>query len=247
MIPSLIVFVSPAMLYRSFVELSHFHASLSTSSILNLFPDESHIPSIVALDPPIDFSIQTLDIFILDHPLMNRWKMNRLKPPSPELGSPTSASPEDLAHYIPLHHSTWVRSIPANSLNYHCYTTLATLYKPHTYHKASTNHLWQIAMKEELDALSKNHTRDLVTLPPGSLWLVVSGSTGSRFALIGPLSTLNLILLQKGFTQEYRIDYEETFASVARISSVRALLAVAATRKWDFFRWMLKMLSLMGS
>ena len=63
MIPSLIVFVSPAMLYRSFVELSHFHASLSTSSILNLFPNESHIPSIVALDPPIDFSIQTLDIF----------------------------------------------------------------------------------------------------------------------------------------------------------------------------------------
>ena len=27
--------------------------------------------------------------------------------------------------------------------------------------------LWQIAMKEKLDALSKNHTWDLVTLPPG--------------------------------------------------------------------------------
>ena len=78
-------------------------------------------------------------------------------------------------------------------------------------------------MKEELDTLSKNHTWDLVTLPPGSLWLVVSGSTGSRFALIGPLSIINLIFLQKGFTQEYRIDYEETFAPVARISSVRAL------------------------
>ena len=95
-------------------------------------------------------------------------------------------------------------------------------------------------MKEELDALSKNHTRDLVTLPPrksvvGCLWLVVSGSTGSRFALIGPLSTINLILLQKGFTQEYRIDYEETFAPVARISFVRAFLAIAAASNWDFF------------
>ena len=32
----------------------------------------------------------------------------------------------------------------------------------------------------------------------------------------------------KGFTQEYEIDYKETFAPVARISSIHALLAVAA-------------------
>ena len=42
-------------------------------------------------------------------------------------------------------------------------------------------------------------------------------------------------LIVKGFTQEYGIDYEETFAPVARISYVRALLAVAAASKWDLF------------
>jgi hypothetical protein len=33
----------------------------------------------------------------------------------------------------------------------------------------------------------------------------------------------------RGFTQEYGVDYEETFAPVACLSSVRALLAVAAS------------------
>ena len=42
-------------------------------------------------------------------------------------------------------------------------------------------------------------------------------------------------LVAKSFTQEYEIDYEETFASVARISSVCALLVVATASKWDIF------------
>ena len=73
------------------------------------------------------------------------------------------------AQNIPPCHLTRVRSIPAHLLDYHCYTTITTLHKPHTYRKAPTNHLWKIAMKEELDALSKHHTWDLVTLPLGSL------------------------------------------------------------------------------
>ena len=91
---------------------------------------------------------------------------DELPNPNPELGSLTPAPPEDLAQDISPHHSTRVRSIPAHLLDYHCYTVLATLHEPHTYREASTDHLWQIAMKEELDALSKNHNWDLMTLPP---------------------------------------------------------------------------------
>ena len=42
-------------------------------------------------------------------------------------------------------------------------------------------------------------------------------------------------LVAKGFTQEYEIDYEKTFAPIARISSVRALLVAATASKLDLF------------
>ena len=87
--------------------------------------------------------------------------------PNPKLGSPIPAPPEDFAQDILPRHSTRVRFILTHLLDYHYYTTLATLHKSHTYRKASTNPLWQITMKEELDALSKNYTWDLVTLSPG--------------------------------------------------------------------------------
>ena len=57
----------------------------------------------------------------------------------PHLGprSPAPIPPKYLAQDIPSRHSTWVKSIPAHLLDYHCYTALAILYEPHTYYEAS--------------------------------------------------------------------------------------------------------------
>ena len=59
-------------------------------------------------------------------------------------------------------------SVPLPYLtDYHYSFALATLYKPHTYHEAHTNSLWQQAMSKEPDTLHKNHTWDMVDLPFG--------------------------------------------------------------------------------
>ena len=52
----------------------------------------------------------------------------------------------------------------------------------------------------------------------------------------GSIERYKARFVAKGFTQEYGIDYKETFAPVARISFVRALLVVATTSKWDLFQ-----------
>ena len=213
-----------------FVELSHFHSSLTTSFVLEIFPDKSLVPSTNTLDPPLDFSIQSPDIFYTSHRQVEDEQVDD-KLPHLEPGSPTLAPPKDPPQDILPCHSTQVRSIPAHLFDYHCYTALTTLHKPHTYREASTDLLWQIAMKEKLDTLTKNHTWDLVTLPPkqsvvGCKWIYKIKTHSDK-----SIEHYKAHLVVKGFTHEYGIDYEETFAPVIRISSIRTLLAVVVASK----------------
>uniref|UniRef100_A0A2N9FDF9 Integrase catalytic domain-containing protein n=1 Tax=Fagus sylvatica TaxID=28930 RepID=A0A2N9FDF9_FAGSY len=78
---------------------------------------------------------------------------------------------------------------------------------------------FRATMTEELDALCRNHTWNLVDLPldksmVGCKWVF---KIKTRFD--GSIERYKARLVAKGFTHEYGIDYEETFALVARLSS----------------------------
>ena len=86
-------------------------------------------------------------------------------------------------------------------------------------------------MKEELNALTKNYTQDLVTLPPRQSVVGCKQIYKIKIHFDGSIERYKACLVAKGFTQEYRIDYEETFAPVAHISSIHALLVIAVASK----------------
>ena len=97
MILSLIVFMSRNIVFWEqclFVELSHFLLSLSSSSILDLFLDKAHIPSVTNHDPPIvapdsliDFSVQPPNIIDpFPSSPFNEQVEDELPNPNPELG-----------------------------------------------------------------------------------------------------------------------------------------------------------------
>ncbi|KAA3468614.1 Retrovirus-related Pol polyprotein from transposon TNT 1-94 [Gossypium australe] len=46
------------------------------------------------------------------------------------------------------------------------------------------------------------------------------------------LNKLKARLVVKGFSQRYGLDYMETFAPVARLDTIRLLVALAAQKKW---------------
>ena len=87
-------------------------------------------------------------------------------------------------------------------------------------------HQWELAMKKELDSIKKNETWTLVPRPKDtkvikSRWVLRTKDNGlykARFCA-------------KGFTQRWGEDYDETFAPVAKYTSIRTLLALLAGRK----------------
>ena len=71
----------------------------------------------------------------------------------------------------------------------------------------------------------------MVTLPPGQSVVSCKWIYKIKTRSDGSIEHYKSHLVAKGFTQEYGIDYEETFAPVACISFVRALLVVAVASK----------------
>jgi len=86
--------------------------------------------------------------------------------------------------------------------------------------------------------LLKSHTWDLVELPSGKTAIGCKYVYKIKTRSNGEIKRYKARLVALGSTQEYGIDYEETFAPVARLTSVHSLLAVAASKKWNCFRWM---------
>ncbi|KAF5458142.1 hypothetical protein F2P56_022197 [Juglans regia] len=105
---------------------------------------------------------------------------------------------------------------------------------------------WQNAMQIELQALEENHTWDIVPCPPtikpiGSKWVF---SVKLRFD--GSLDRYKANLVALGNKQEYGIDYEETFAHVAKMTTARTILAIAASQSWQLHQMDVKNVFLHG-
>ena len=99
-----------------------------------------------------------------------------------------------------LHRSNWVSIPPTYLTDYHCSFALATLYEPHTYCEAHIDPFWQQAMNEELDALHKNHTWDMVDLPPGQSVAGCRWVYKTKTKADGFVERYKARLVAKGFT-----------------------------------------------
>ncbi|GKV09122.1 hypothetical protein SLEP1_g20667 [Rubroshorea leprosula] len=94
----------------------------------------------------------------------------------------------------------------------------------------------QQTMQDELQALENTHTWDLVDLLAEKSLMGCKWVYKIKTQCDGSVEHYKACLVAKGFTQEYGINYEETCASVARLTSVRNLLVIVAMWRWKLFK-----------
>lgn len=118
-----------------------------------------------------------------------------------------------------------------NLLNLH--VAFSVFQEPDTYQEAMNNdnaNEWKQAMREEFDSLIKNNTWILIERPPNvslvdNKW-VFKVKQEKKDAPI----RYKARLVARGFTQEYGVNYFETFSPVVRFTSIRTILALAAQK-----------------
>ncbi len=87
---------------------------------------------------------------------------------------------------------------------------------------------WECAMQEEYDSLMTNNTWTLVPLPGGRKPVSCKWVFKIKQGTNGEVERYKARLVARGFTQTYEVDYNETFAPVAKFMSICCILALAA-------------------
>ncbi|GKC89725.1 copia protein, partial [Tanacetum coccineum] len=119
-------------------------------------------------------------------------------------------------------------------------------HKPKNVNEALTDESWLTAMQEELNQFIANDVWELVPQPKNMI--IIGNKWVFRYKLDenGILSRNKARLVAQGYNQQEGIDYDKTYVSVAKLKSVRILLAYACALDFKLFQMDVKSAFLNG-
>ncbi|KAL0342922.1 UNVERIFIED_CONTAM: hypothetical protein Sangu_1179600 [Sesamum angustifolium] len=108
--------------------------------------------------------------------------------------------------------------------------------EPRNYVEASKSAEWVNAMTEELTALDRNETWELVALPPRKKAIGCRWVFKLKLNLNGSIQRNKARLVAKGYIQIERADYFNSFSPVAKAVIVCVFLDVAVAKGWPLWQ-----------
>ena len=105
--------------------------------------------------------------------------------------------------------------------------------EPRDVDEALTDKAWKGAMDSEMQSINDNNTWELVSLPAGHKAIGLKWVYRVKRDPAGNIVKHKARLVAKGYVQRQGVDFEEVFAPVARMETVRLLLALAAHSGWE--------------
>lgn len=124
---------------------------------------------------------------------------------------------------------------PNYNINETCDLVHSTLFAeidPVTLDEALKNEKWTEAMKEELLSIDKNHTWELVLLPPNMKAIDVWSVFKVKEEPNGEMLENKGRVVVRGFLQKFGVDYGNVFAPVARMETIRLVVEITSLKNW---------------
>ncbi|GJS20072.1 retrovirus-related pol polyprotein from transposon TNT 1-94 [Tanacetum coccineum] len=130
-----------------------------------------------------------------------------------------------------------LRSQAQNQSNFFCF--ISTI-EPKNVNEALTDESWIVAMQEELNQFIANDVWELVPQPRNMTIIGTKWVFRNKLDENGIVSGNKARLVAQGYNQQEGIDYDETYASVARLEFIRILLAYACALYFKLFQMHVK-------
>ncbi|KAI3758667.1 hypothetical protein L6452_06238 [Arctium lappa] len=134
----------------------------------------------------------------------------------------------------------------SSTANFCFYTNFVSIIEPKKISKALEDPNWVESMQDELLQFERNEVWTLVPLPKGKTAIGTKWVFRNKKDEDGVVIRNKARLVAKGYCQEEGIDYEETFAPVARLEAIRIFLAFAAHRGFKVYQMDVKSAFLNG-
>ena len=109
---------------------------------------------------------------------------------------------------------------------------ILNIVEPSNYEEASKSDEWKAAMHEEMESIYRNHTWDLVELPEGKTPIGCKWLYKPKINADGSVEKYKARLVAKGYSQQEGINFDDTFAPVAKLNTIRMLICLSTKHKW---------------
>ncbi|GJR26557.1 retrovirus-related pol polyprotein from transposon TNT 1-94 [Tanacetum coccineum] len=136
-----------------------------------------------------------------------------------------------------------LRSQAQDKSNFFCF--LSTI-EPKNINEALKDESWVMAMQEELNQFISNDVWELVPNPMDMTIIGTKWVYRNKLDENGVVTRNKARLVAQGYNQQEGIDYDETYAPVARLESIRILLAYACALNFKLFQMDVKSAFLNG-
>ncbi|KAJ9567262.1 hypothetical protein OSB04_003228 [Centaurea solstitialis] len=105
--------------------------------------------------------------------------------------------------------------------------------EPTNYHMVVGDKNWKEAMQKEIDSIERNQTWKLTELPAGYKPIALKWIFKLKRNAAGEVIKYKARLVAKGYVQQKGVDFDEVYAPVTRLETVRLLLALSAQEGWQ--------------